>query len=135
MHRLYSFLESFFSCCCGGRMWRCVRNGGIEKMTRNPQRICCLWGISTRSQIVWGGASLTFTVFFTELPNTLEKVKRNTQFKKFEPRDLIFLQSSSKWWLDCSARFRPLKLCIWPWQNLIENRCSSSLCALCSFNF
>ena len=42
-----------------------------------------------------------------------------TVSRKFEPLDLIFLQSSLKWWLDCSTRFSPLKLCIWPWQNLI----------------
>ena len=64
--------------------WTCVRNGGIEKMTRNPPRICFLWGISTRNQIVCLAGMFTFPSFFPA--PSLQKCQIHWKLK--EERDL-----------------------------------------------
>ena len=64
--------------------WTCVRNGGIEKMTRNPPRICFLWGISTRNQIACLAGMFTFPSFFPS--SSLQKCQIHWKLK--EERDL-----------------------------------------------
>ena len=101
-------LESLnlFLCCCRGRIGIVWGMGGLKKWRGIPNGFVASEGFQQGTKL------------FVEKPahfNLRSFQPIETVSRKFEPLDLIFLQSSSKWWLDCSTRFSPLKLCIWPW--------------------